>query len=100
MASCQLTKQKIAELSSVAIPHIHGHHYNEFVVELPGAAADCLSYLDTKGIIGGFDLSRWYPERKNWLLITATDQNTSAEVELLVAHLAAWSSAKIQGLSA
>ncbi|RZD46293.1 MAG: aminomethyl-transferring glycine dehydrogenase [Methanobacteriota archaeon] len=100
MASCQLTKQKIAELTSVAIPHIHGHHYNEFVVELPGSAADCLSYLDTKGIIGGFDLSGWYPERKNWLLITATDQNTSAEVELLVAHLAAWSSAKIQGLSA
>lgn len=100
MAACHLAKEKIGALDSVAIPHASGHHYNEFVVELPGLAADCLSYLDKQGIIGGFDLSRWYPKRKNWLLVTATDQNTAAEIELLVAHLAAWSSSKIPGVVA
>ena len=36
-------------------------HFNEFVVELPSSAPECIAYLDTQGLIGGFDLSAWYP---------------------------------------
>jgi hypothetical protein len=50
--------------------------------------------LDTVGIIGGFDLSAWYPERKNWLLATFTDQTNANQIELLVAHLAVWASSQ------
>jgi hypothetical protein len=32
-------------------------------------------------------------------LVSVTDQNSKAEINLLAAHLAAWSSAKIQGAS-
>ena len=52
MAACQLAKQKLSELGTIALPHLTSANFNEFVVELPGSAADCLAYLDTQGLIG------------------------------------------------
>ena len=94
MAACVLAKQKLSEIDGVTLPHFAGSHFNEFVVELPKSAANCLNYLDSVGIIGGFDLSRWYPEQGNWLLVSVTDQTKAEEIELLAAHLAVWSTIK------
>lgn len=99
MAACQLAKQKLSEIQSFSIPHNDNCHYNEFVIELPGSAADCLSYLDTQGLIGGFDLSNWYPDRDNWLLVSFSDQTRPTDVDLLVAHLSVWSES-MKGVSA
>ena len=99
MAACQLAKQKLSEISTLIIPHVANCHYNEFVIELPGPASDCLSYLDTQGLIGGFDLSNWYPDKNNWLLVSFSDQTRAKDVDLLVAHLSVWS-ASIKGVSA
>jgi len=100
MAACQLAKHKLSEIPTIAIPHGLNSHYNEFVIELPRSAADCISYLDSHGLIGGFDMSAWYPQRKNWLLVSFSDQTQSSEIELLAAHLAVWSAAVSQGVSA
>jgi glycine dehydrogenase subunit 1 len=94
MAACVIAKQKLSEISGISLPHIALSHFNEFVVELPKSAADCLNYLDGVGIIGGFDLSRWYPNHSNWLLVSVTDQTKAAEIELLAAHIAVWSTLK------
>jgi hypothetical protein len=64
------------------------------VIELPGSSKDCLAHLDALGIIGGFDLSAWYPERKNWLLATFTDQTNEKQIDLLITHLTAWASSQ------
>ncbi len=95
ITACNLAKKKLGEINTVAIPHVAGTHFNEFIVELPASASDCLNYLDGVGIIGGFDASRWYPNRKNWLLVTVTDQTSSQEIELLAAHIAVWSAGVI-----
>ena len=89
----------MSEIPTIAVAHQSNSHFNEFVVELPGSAAECIAYLDTQGLIGGFDLSAWYPERKNWLLVSFSDQTKATEIELLAAHLAVWS-ASLQGVSA
>jgi glycine dehydrogenase subunit 1 len=99
MAACQLAKQKFSEISSLNMPHNTSTHYNEFVLELPGLASECISYLDTQGLIGGFDLSNWYPENKNWLLVSFSDQTTSKDIDLLVAHLSVWA-ASMKGVTA
>jgi len=99
MAACQLAKQKLSEIASLNIPHDANTHYNEFVLELPGSASECISYLDTQGVIGGFDLSNWYPENKNWLLVSFSDQTTSTDIDLLVAHLSVWT-ASMKGVAA
>ena len=90
MTACILAKQKLAEISGISLPHFASSHFNEFVVELPKSAADCLQYLDSVGIIGGFDLSMWYPNHTNWLLVSVTDQTKATEIELLAAHIAMW----------
>ena len=99
MAACQLAKQKLSEISSLNMPHNTSTHYNEFVLELPGLASECISYLDTQGLIGGFDLSNWYPKNKNWLLVSFSDQTTSKDIDLLVAHLSVWA-ASMKGVTA
>jgi glycine dehydrogenase subunit 1 len=99
MAACQLAKQKLSEISTFNLPHLTNSHYNEFVIELPGSASECLSYLDTQGLIGGFDLSNWYPEKNNWLLVSFSDQTRATDVDLLVAHLSVWSTS-VKGVSA
>jgi glycine dehydrogenase subunit 1 len=98
MAACALGKRKISEIAGVSLPHASSHHFQEFVVELPGSASDCLSYLDSVGIVGGFDLARWYADRPNWLLVSFTDQTRANEIELLAAHMDVWASH--QGVSA
>ena len=79
-----------------SLPHLKNSHFNEFVIELPGLAADCLEYLDTQGLIGGFDLSTWYPKKGNWLLVSFSDQTKSSEIELPAAHLAVWSASLVK----
>ena len=94
MTACILAKQKLGDIENIELPHSSSHHFNEFVIELPGSSEDCLNHLDTVGIIGGFDLSAWYPDRKNWLLATFTDQTSEKQIELLAAHLAVWASSQ------
>ena len=72
------------------MPHSSGDHFNEFAIELPGDTKDCLEYLDSVGIVGGFNLSSWYPERTNWMLVTFTDQTQANHIDILVRHLREW----------
>ena len=90
----KITAIEEQEIAGISMPHFASSHFNEFVVELPKSAADCLNYLDSVGIIGGFDLARWYPNRTNWLLVSVTDQTKAAEIELLAAHIAMWCTVK------
>jgi glycine dehydrogenase subunit 1 len=41
------------------------------------------------GIIGGYDLSRDYPDRENQMLVAVTETNTRAEIDRLVVALTA-----------
>lgn len=92
-AACQKAKEVLAETSGVRIVH-DTHHFNEFAIEVIGSAKDCLAYLDANGIIGGFDLAKWYPEVTNQILVTTTDQTTLGEIEALSAQLSMWSTHK------
>jgi glycine dehydrogenase subunit 1 len=61
--------------------------FNEFVVQVPGRAADVLAALEQKKILGGLDLGRFYPELADCILMTATELTTSADVDRLVTAL-------------
>ena len=90
MRACQKAKETLAETPGVRLTH-GASHFNEFVIEVPGSASACLAYLDANGIIGGFDLSRWYPDMTEHVLVTTTDQTSLADIEALCAQLAMWS---------
>lgn len=58
--------------------------FNEFVVECPLSAADVNAALLEYGILGGYDLSKDYPQLSRHLLVAVTEMNTQEEIELLV----------------
>lgn len=63
--------------------------FKEFVVECPKPVREINDYLlDEYGIIGGYDLEKAYPQRKNQMLIAVTEQNTHTEIEDLAQGLA------------
>jgi glycine dehydrogenase subunit 1 len=62
--------------------------FNEFVVRGQRAARDILQELRSdKEIIGGLDISRYYPERVNEFLICVTELNTREQIDALAAGL-------------
>lgn len=60
----------------------------EFVVECPVPVAEVNDYLlENYGILGGYDLEKQFPNRKNQMLIAVTEMNTRNEIEALVGAL-------------
>ena len=61
-----------------------GHSFNEFVVKLNKPVKEINQALLQKGIIGGYDLGRDYPELANHMLVAVTEQRSKEEIDTLV----------------
>jgi glycine dehydrogenase subunit 1 len=55
--------------------------FNEFTAILPCDASELVSKMIDKGYAAGFPLGRYYPERKNELLISVTEKRTKEEMK-------------------
>lgn len=64
-----------------------GPFFNEFVVQCPGPVADLNTRLFEAGILGGYDLSKDYPDRQNQMLVCVTELNTRQQIDHLVESL-------------
>jgi glycine dehydrogenase subunit 1 len=64
-----------------------GHSFNEFVIKLNKPVKEVNQQLLQKGIIGGYDLGRDYPELTNHMLIAVTEQRTKDEIDTFVKEL-------------
>jgi len=63
--------------------------FNEFVISLPVDAAEVVGKMIDKGFAAGFPLGRYYPDRKNQLLIAVTEKRTREEIKALANALEA-----------
>ncbi|MBI3773444.1 MAG: aminomethyl-transferring glycine dehydrogenase subunit GcvPA [Gammaproteobacteria bacterium] len=59
----------------------NGTTFHESVLRLPQSAASVLEELSPRGIFGGYDLGRDFPELKNAILVCATETKTAADIE-------------------
>ena len=85
------TKAAIMAIDGIEMVHPNGVHFNEFAIRLPRPSSDLLSFLDEEcEITGGFDLSQWWPERENELLVCATDQIDAEDIEELAEGIRDW----------
>ncbi len=64
-----------------------GSFFNEFVVQCPKPVAEINEILLDKGILGGYDLEKDYPEAKNQMLVCVTELNDRAQIERLISAL-------------
>jgi glycine dehydrogenase subunit 1 len=58
-----------------------GPRFHEAVLQLDREVSPVLEALASRGIVGGYDLSRDYPELGHALLVCATEVRTSEEIE-------------------
>lgn len=78
---------EIAKLPGISVD-MSRPFVKEFVVTLPKPASEInAALLAQHGIIGGFDLSRLYPERTKQMLLCVTEMNSPAQIDALVAAL-------------
>lgn len=61
--------------------------FNEFVIKTPVAVGELNRTLLQNKMIGGYDLSRTYPELQNHMLIAVTELRTKEEMDRLVKGL-------------
>jgi len=66
-----------------------GPRFHEAVLQLDRKVSDVLEALVQRGVIGGYDLSRKYPELGNALLVCATETRTSEDIEVYAKALRA-----------
>ncbi len=69
---------------------LSGSFFNEFAVMLDRPAAPVVEALAAKGVLAGVPVSRFYPqfpEMENLLLVAATETNSDADMDALVAAL-------------
>ncbi len=60
--------------------------FHEFVIKCPKNASDINRYLLENGILGGLDLSKYFPGKEELMLVAVTEKNSIEEIDLLV-HL-------------
>lgn len=93
MAKQNIVKTRFAknafEAAGFEVP-FQGAHFNEIVVKTNKPVQEINKKLLEKGIIGGFDLGRVYPELENHVLIAVTELRTKEEIESLVAEMGAY----------
>ena len=62
--------------------------FHEVVLQLSDKASDVLRALRAQGILGGLDLSGWYPELGQAILVCATETKTAADLDHYAQHMA------------
>jgi glycine dehydrogenase subunit 1 len=87
LARAAALRAAVAALDGYAI-RFTAHTFNEFALRVPGRASETLAALRRRGIIGGLDLGRFYPELADCILMTATELTTMPQIERLAAALA------------
>ncbi|HVF17673.1 MAG TPA: aminomethyl-transferring glycine dehydrogenase subunit GcvPA, partial [Steroidobacteraceae bacterium] len=65
-----------------------GPRFHEAVLQLDCKVDEVLERLAQAGVIGGFDLTRFYPELGNALLVCATEVRTDEDIERYASALA------------
>ena len=72
------------ELAKVGVmPLWDAPFFHEWAVKLPASAGEVNARLAQENIIGGYDLSRDYPELGSAMLLCCTEQRTREEIEKL-----------------
>jgi len=82
-------REKISSLGNYSIA-FNGTHFKEFAVKVPGGARALNAELLKSNILGGFDLTPYYPELKNTILFCVTENRTKEEIDMLVRVLEGW----------
>jgi glycine dehydrogenase subunit 1 len=61
--------------------------FHEFVLRFESPVKETLRALEVQGILGGYDLTGFYPQLGQTLLVCATETRTQEDIERYASHL-------------
>lgn len=85
MKKARYAKQKLEEAGFTII--YDGAFFNEFVIQLDKPVAEVNEQLLERGIIGGYDLERDYPNMSGQMLVAVTENRSAEEIDKFVKEL-------------
>jgi glycine dehydrogenase subunit 1 len=89
LAKAACAAQKLGSQPGVKLLFTSAPRFHEFVLETEESPAEWSQRLLDNQIVGGIDLSRWYPELRNCTLWCATEIMTRAQIDAAAKVLAA-----------
>ena len=89
MSKAVFARDELLKIKGVE-PVGNGIFFNEFVVKLPCDAAELVGRLIDKGFAAGFPLGRYYPDRRDQLLIAVTEKRSREEIKALANAMEAY----------
>lgn len=89
MQKASYAREKILALKGFE-PVFPGYTFKEFILAVPGDPDELNQYLLEKGILGGVNPGRYYPELKNTIMLAVTENRTVKEIDQLVRELEEW----------
>jgi glycine dehydrogenase subunit 1 len=72
--------EKLTTIAGVS-PVFKGPFFHEAVLHLEKSLDEVLAQLAQRGILGGYNLAKFYPELENCLLVCATEMRTQTEMD-------------------
>ncbi len=80
MRKAAYAKREISRVKGCSIP-FSAPVFNEFIVELPAHAGQCIERMLEEGFLAGLPVSSFFPEKEKWLLFCCTEMNTKEEID-------------------
>jgi len=77
------TANAVKEVPGFDLPFKSTPFFHEFVVRADQNVPELLGHLQDHGILGGYDLSKDYPELEGWLLMAVTEMNSREDIDYL-----------------
>ena len=88
LAKAAFARQELLQINGVEAVS-NGPFFNEFVIRLPGDASEIVGRMIDKGFAAGFPLGRYYPDRKDQMLVAVTEKRTREEIKAMANALEA-----------
>lgn len=86
VAKAQYAAREIAALNGYSLV-FDAPFFNEFVVRTPIPADEVVEKLQSRDLLAGVALGRYYPQMAHCLLVCVTEQNTRVQIDRLVSGL-------------
>jgi glycine dehydrogenase subunit 1 len=79
-------KDQLKKYPKIKFPH-DAPVFNEFVIDIGKNGSEIVEKIAKDGVIAGFPLVYYYPDRENQILVAFTEMNSKQDIDRLVSAL-------------
>ena len=90
LSSTRMAIDELSSLEGLEFAFPKSPVFREFAVKVPGKSSEALSHIFELGVIGGFDISQWWPEKESWILIGCDERTSESDISSLKKSLSSW----------